>query len=196
METGTGDYVGRLRAHGGLPMGLPQRERAPGGAQLKGWHEACQAAGMPGILFHDLRPFCRSEPEAHGRSGRSCDADRRSCCRHKMTKNDCKIGTGFQNLSHGKVFRYELVRMIGLEPTLPLQELEPKSSASANFATSALLRKNTEKQEHSHENPVRQRKSRIPCFARFSLADFRAAGEPRSRCLPDCRLSPPRYYTV
>ena len=32
-----------------------------------------------------------------------------------------------------------LVRMIGLEPTLPLQELEPKSSASANFATSAHL---------------------------------------------------------
>jgi hypothetical protein len=25
------------------------------GAQLKGWHEACEAAGMPGLLFHDLR---------------------------------------------------------------------------------------------------------------------------------------------
>jgi integrase len=25
------------------------------GAQMKGWHEACEAAGMPGLLFHDLR---------------------------------------------------------------------------------------------------------------------------------------------
>ena len=30
-----------------------------------------------------------------------------------------------------------VVRMKGLEPSLPLQELEPKSSASASFATSA-----------------------------------------------------------
>ena len=25
------------------------------GAQMKGWHEACEAAGMPDLLFHDLR---------------------------------------------------------------------------------------------------------------------------------------------
>jgi integrase len=25
------------------------------GAHLAGWHEACEAAGVPGLLFHDLR---------------------------------------------------------------------------------------------------------------------------------------------
>jgi integrase len=27
----------------------------PVGAHLAGWHEACEAAGVPGLLFHDLR---------------------------------------------------------------------------------------------------------------------------------------------
>jgi integrase len=27
----------------------------PVGAQLRGWREACEAAGLPSLLFHDLR---------------------------------------------------------------------------------------------------------------------------------------------
>jgi hypothetical protein len=27
----------------------------PVGSHLAGWHEACAAAGVPGLLFHDLR---------------------------------------------------------------------------------------------------------------------------------------------
>jgi integrase len=27
----------------------------PVGAQLAGWHEACERASFPGLLFHDLR---------------------------------------------------------------------------------------------------------------------------------------------
>jgi hypothetical protein len=68
-----------------------------------------------------------------------------------------------------------LVRAIGLEPTLPLQELEPKSSASASFATPALLR-NTLKVKGFHESrlldSVAYHVVYSLYFTRFSLADF------------------------
>jgi integrase len=39
---------------GGLPVGvLPQLPTR--GRQLRGWREACEAAGVPALLFHDLR---------------------------------------------------------------------------------------------------------------------------------------------
>lgn len=47
----------------------------PVAAQLRGWREACERAGRPGLLFYDLRRSAVQQPETGRGSGQSRDAD-------------------------------------------------------------------------------------------------------------------------